>query len=69
MYVLTSLEGATYHSLQEEFAHLEKLLLSNSDDPYFLGLYTGSLFNVGKVPEADDIANQLKNFQNSSGAV
>lgn len=68
VWVLTSIDKFSYSSLYDEFQYLEKVY-KESSDPYFYALYSGALYNVGKVSEAMDISTLLKSFQNSTGAV
>ena len=68
VWVLTSIDKFTYSSLYDEFQYLESVY-ENSTDPYFYALYSGALYNVGKVSEAIQISSILRTFQNSTGAI
>jgi len=69
VWVLSSQDAFDYDNLKEEFDHLEKQS-QTTDDPYFLGLYSGSLFNVGKKSEALAISKRVAKKQNKeTGAV
>jgi len=46
--------------LSNEFDNLKKISESN-EDPYFLALYSGALFNVGKNDEAIEISVRVAN--------
>lgn len=68
VWVLTSIDKYTYSLLYDEFQYLESVY-QESTDPYFYALYSGCLYNVGKVSEALSISSIITTFQNSTGAV
>lgn len=42
----------------------------SNNDPYFLGLYSGALFNVGNQSSSIDLSERVSQFQNEeTGAV
>ena len=67
--MLTEDEAFTYDDLKTEFEHLERISLT-SQDPYFLGLYSGALFNVGNLSSSIDMSERVSQSQNTeTGAV
>ena len=55
--------------MKNEFKNLHEISLI-SEDPYFLSLYAGALFNVGKTEKAEKIAGRMVSMQNKeTGAV
>jgi len=68
VWALTNGGQSSKNELKHEFKHLESLAV-NSTDPYFLGLYAGSLANVNETEDAELMANDLILFQNDSGAL
>ena len=69
MWVLTAGQGFGYDDLREEFENLQRVSQS-THDPYFLALYSGALYNVGKGREAQEISRRVAESQNEeTGAV
>jgi len=67
--VLTEDEEFSYEDLKAEFEQLEKVALT-TDDPYFLGLYSGALFNAGNLSSAIEISERVSQSINTdTGAV
>jgi len=67
--VLTEDEEFSYEDLKAEFEQLEKVALT-TDDPYFLGLYSGALFNAGNLSSAIEISERVSQSINiDTGAV
>jgi len=67
--VLTEDEEFSYEDLKAEFEQLEKVALT-TDDPYFLGLYSGALFNAGNLSSAIEISERVSQSLNTdTGAV
>jgi len=67
--VLTEDEEFSYEDLKAEFEQLEKVALT-TDDPYFLGLYSGALFNAGNLSSAIEISERVSQSLNiDTGAV
>jgi len=67
--VLTEDEEFSYEDLKAEFEQLEKVALT-TDDPYFLGLYSGALFNAGNLSSAVEISERVSQSLNiDTGAV
>jgi len=48
----------SYDDLKNEFANL-KTVSESTLDPYFLSLYSGALFNAGKLAEAKLITQKV----------
>lgn len=67
--MLTEDEEFSYEDLKAEFEQLEKVALT-TDDPYFLGLYSGALFNAGNLSSAIEISERVSQSINTdTGAV
>lgn len=67
--MLTEDEEFSYEDLKAEFEQLEKVALT-TDDPYFLGLYSGALFNAGNLSSAIEISERVSQSLNTdTGAV
>jgi len=67
--VLTEDKEFSYEDLKAEFEQLEKVALT-TDDPYFLGLYSGALFNAGNLSSAIEISERVSQSLNiDTGAV
>jgi len=67
--VLTEDKEFSYEDLKAEFEQLEKVALT-TDDPYFLGLYSGALFNAGNLSSAVEISERVSQSLNiDTGAV
>lgn len=67
--MLTEDEEFSYEDLKAEFEQLEKVALT-TDDPYFLGLYSGALFNAGNLSSAIEISERVSQSINiDTGAV
>jgi len=67
--VLTEDGEFSYEDLKAEFEQLEKVALT-TDDPYFLGLYSGALFNAGNLSSAVEISERVSQSLNiDTGAV
>lgn len=58
VWVLTERAQYSYEDLQPEFEKLERIS-EFTNDPYFLALYSGALFNVGHKEEALKISDRL----------
>ena len=68
-WVLSYQEEFSAADLQAELNHLEDVS-QTTDDPYFLALYAGSLYNVGWIDDAQAIAERFTDNQNpETGAV
>ena len=69
VWVMTQEGRFTFEDLKNEFTNLKKISEKN-EDPYFLALYSGALFNAGKKDEAKSISRKYVSKQNeSTGAV
>ena len=69
VWVLTTQQGFGYDDLKDEFQNLQRVSESTRD-PYFLALYSGALYNVGKGSEAQEISHRVAENQNKeTGAV
>ena len=67
--MLTEDEEFSYEDLKAEFEQLENVALT-TDDPYFLGLYSGALFNAGNLSSAIEISERVSQSLNTdTGAV
>ena len=67
--MLTEDEEFSYEDLKAEFEQLENVALT-TDDPYFLGLYSGALFNEGNLSSAIEISERVSQSLNTdTGAV
>ena len=59
VWVLTQDAKFSYDDLKNEFENLNKLS-QNNNDPYFLSLYCGALYNVDELDLAEEIADRVK---------
>jgi len=58
VWVMTQEGRFSFEDLKDEFANLKKVS-ETATDPYFLALYSGALFNTGRMAEAKVLSERV----------